>query len=79
MIHIFAFSLSTPHFSCSFSSSHRKPAKGKRGRPKRKAKEEEEDEEVILLEHTFPRTGPSTGRMTLILIEEVDLVFDGKH
>jgi len=43
-----------------------------------KEEEEEEDDEVILLEHILPRAGPSTGRMTLILIEEVDLVFDGK-
>jgi len=63
--------------------SNRKSGKGKkggRGRPKKMAKdeEEEEDDEVILLEHILPRAGPSTGRMTLILIEEVDLVFDGK-
>lgn len=58
---------------------HSKPGKGKKGRPKKKAKEEVEDDEVILLEHILPRAGPSTGCMTLILIEEVDLVFDGKE
>lgn len=63
--------------------SNRRPAKAKkgaRGRPKKgKDPEKEEEDEVILLEHILPRAGPSTGRMTLILIEEVDLVFDGKQ
>lgn len=54
-----------------------KAKKGARGRPKKgKDPEKEEEDEVILLEHILPRAGPSTGRMTLILIEEVDLVFD---
>jgi len=60
-----------------YTSRCRKSSKGANGPQKRKGAKQKDEDEVVWLEQPIPRSR-SANRMTLILIEEVDLVFEGR-
>jgi hypothetical protein len=60
-----------------YTSRCRKSSKGANGLQKRKGAKQKDEDEVVWLDKPIPRSR-SANRMTLILIEEVDLVFEGR-